>query len=116
MLWIKKPFKSIDFDLAKHALISPPPRTRPCTGWVNFDQLGSYEITIYVFTVVIMYSYLFDTAPCNSFRYSCLRVTKMLLLLFLARKPYDIPLEKMARKDVKEESNYHGIGEMSITV
>ena len=40
----------------------------------------------------------------------------MLLLLFLARKPYDISLEKMARKDVKEESNYHGIGEMSITV
>ena len=61
LLWIKKPFKSIDFDLAKHALVSPPPRTRPCTGWVNFDQLGSYEITIYVFTVVIMYSYLFDT-------------------------------------------------------
>ena len=40
----------------------------------------------------------------------------MLLLLFLARKPYHIPWEKMARKDVEEESDYHGIGEMSITV
>ena len=40
----------------------------------------------------------------------------MLLLLFLARKPYHTPQEKMTRKGVKEESDYHGIGEMSITV
>ena len=30
LLWIKKSFKSIDFDLAKHALVSPP--TLLCTG------------------------------------------------------------------------------------
>ena len=40
----------------------------------------------------------------------------MLFLLFLACKPYHIPQEKMARKDVKEEYDYHGRGEMSITV
>ena len=38
----------------------------------------------------------------------------MLFLLFLARKPYRIPYEKMARKDVIKESVYHGINEMSI--
>ena len=65
-LWIKNSFKSIDFDLAKHALISPP--TQSCTGWVNFDWSGSYEITAYVFIVVVMYSE--ETAPCNSFSYS----------------------------------------------
>ena len=58
LLWIKKSFKSIDSDLAKHALVSPP--THPCSGWVNLDCSGSYEIIIDVFTVVIMYSYLFD--------------------------------------------------------
>ena len=31
LLWIKKSFRSIDFDLAKHALVSPG------TGWVDFD-------------------------------------------------------------------------------
>ena len=61
-----KSFKSIDFDVAKHALVSPP--FHPCTGGVNFDWLGSYEITTYVFTVVIMHS--IDTTPCNSFMYS----------------------------------------------
>ena len=40
----------------------------------------------------------------------------MLFLLFLASKPYHIPYEKMARKDVIKESIYHGINEMSITV
>ena len=59
LLWIKKSFKSIDFDLAKHALVSPP--SHPCIGWVNFDLSGSYEITVDVFTVVIMYSYLFHS-------------------------------------------------------
>ena len=34
-LWIKKSFKSIDIDLAKHALVSP--LTHRCTGYVNFD-------------------------------------------------------------------------------
>ena len=53
LLWIKKSFKSIGFDLAKHALVCPP--TNPCTGWVDFDCSGSYEIIIDVFTVVIMY-------------------------------------------------------------
>ena len=38
----------------------------------------------------------------------------MLFLLFLARKLYRIPHEKMARKDVIKESVYHGINEMSI--
>ena len=59
LLWIKKSFKSIDFDLAKHALVSPP--THLFAGWVNFDWSGSYKITIDVLTVVIMYSYLFDS-------------------------------------------------------
>ena len=40
----------------------------------------------------------------------------MLLLFFLARKPYHIQSEKVARKEVKEDSDYHGRGEMSITV
>ena len=40
----------------------------------------------------------------------------MLLLLFLVRNLYHIPQEKTTRKDVKEESDYHGIGEMSITI
>ena len=40
----------------------------------------------------------------------------MLFLLFLARKPYHLPSEKMARKEVEEEYDYHGGGEMSITV
>ena len=40
----------------------------------------------------------------------------MLFLLLLARKPYHIPQEKMATNDVKEEFDYHGIGEKSITV
>ena len=53
LLWIKKSFKSIDFD--QHALVSPP--THPITDWVNFDWSGCYEITIYVLTVVIMYLY-----------------------------------------------------------
>ena len=30
LLWIKKSFKSIDFDPAKHTLVSPP--TQLCTG------------------------------------------------------------------------------------
>ena len=59
LLWIKKSFKSIDFGLAEHALVPPP--THPCTGWVDFDWSGSYEITIYIFTVVIIYSYLSDS-------------------------------------------------------
>ena len=59
LLWIKKSFKSIDFDLAKHALVSP--QTDHYTGWVNFGWSGSYEIAIDVFKVVIMYSYLFDS-------------------------------------------------------
>ena len=66
LLWIKNSFEFMDFDLAKHALVSPP--THRSTGLVNFDCSGSYEITTYVFTVVIMYSE--DTTPCNSFRYS----------------------------------------------
>ena len=61
LLQIKNSFKSTDFDLAKDALVSSP--THPCAGWVNFDWSGSYEITTYVFTVVIMYSE--DTKPCN---------------------------------------------------
>ena len=36
LLWIKKSFKSIDFDLAKHALVSPT--THPCTSWILIDQ------------------------------------------------------------------------------
>ena len=36
--------------------------------------------------------------------------------LFLAGKPYYIQYRKIARKDVKEESDYHGIDEMSNTV
>ena len=40
----------------------------------------------------------------------------MLFLLFLARKPYPIPWDKMARKDVIQESDYYGRGEMSIAV
>ena len=40
----------------------------------------------------------------------------MLLLLSLPRKLYHIAREKMARKDVREGSDYHGIGEMSVTV
>ena len=40
----------------------------------------------------------------------------MLLLLFLPSKPYHIPQQKTARKYAKEESEYHEIGEMSITV
>ena len=63
LLWIKKLFKSFDFDLAKHALVSRP--THPCTGWVTFDWLGSYEIIIYVITVVIMYSSLFDSTKAH---------------------------------------------------
>ena len=63
LLWIKKSLKSIDFDLAKHALVSSP--THRCTGSVNFDWSGSYEINIYVVTVVIMYSYLFDSTKTS---------------------------------------------------
>ena len=59
LLWINKSFKSIDFDLAKHALVFPP--TNPYIGWVNFDWSRSHEIIIDAFTVVIMYSYLFDS-------------------------------------------------------
>ena len=59
LLRIKKLFKSIDFDLAKQALVSPP--THLCTGWVNFDWSGGYEIIIDVFTLVIMYLYLSDS-------------------------------------------------------
>ena len=59
-----KSFESIDFDLAKYALVSPP--THSWTGWVNFGWSGSYEITINVFTVVIMYSYLFDSTKHNT--------------------------------------------------
>ena len=66
LLSIKISFKSIDFDLAKHALVFPS--THRCTGWVNIDWSGSYEITTYVLTVVIMYSD--DRTPCNLFRYS----------------------------------------------
>ena len=40
LLWIQKSFKSIVFDLAKHALVSP--LTHPRTGWVNFAWSGSY--------------------------------------------------------------------------
>ena len=58
-MWIKKSFKSIDFDLAKHSVVSPP--THPCTGWVNLDWSGSYKIIIDVVTAVITYSYLFES-------------------------------------------------------
>ena len=56
LLWIKKSFESINFELAKHALVSP--LTHRCIGWINFDWSGSCEITI---DVVIMYSYWFDS-------------------------------------------------------
>ena len=59
LLWIKKSFNSIDFDLEKHALVSP--LTHPSIGWINFEWSGSYEIIIDVFTIVIICSYLFDS-------------------------------------------------------
>ena len=40
----------------------------------------------------------------------------MLLLLFLTRKPHHIASGKMARKDVKDESDYHRRGDMSIII
>ena len=45
LLWIKNSFKSIEFDLAKHELVSLS--THPCTRWVNFDWSGSYEINTF---------------------------------------------------------------------
>ena len=36
LLGIKKSFKSNDFDVVKHALVSPP-TSHPYIGWVNFD-------------------------------------------------------------------------------
>ena len=51
LLRIKKSFRSIGFDLAKHLLVSPP--SHPCTGWVNFDWSGNHEIIVYLF----IYSY-----------------------------------------------------------
>ena len=56
-------FKSIDFDLAKQILISPP--THLCTDWVSFIRSWNYEIgvvhmCIYVF-ILFMYSYLFNS-------------------------------------------------------
>ena len=38
LLWIKESFKSIDFDLAKHVLVSTS--TPFWTWWVNFDWSG----------------------------------------------------------------------------
>ena len=38
LLCIKKSFKSIDFDLAKHVLVSP--LTHPCTCGVNLIEGG----------------------------------------------------------------------------
>ena len=65
-----------------------------------------------------MYSYLFDSTKTqhpatdldirNFYELSTLKK----LLLFLACKSYHIPQEKTARKDVKEESDYHGRSEM----
>ena len=40
----------------------------------------------------------------------------MLFLLILARKPHHIAQKKMARKDVEEQSGYHGRGDMGIIV
>ena len=93
LLWIKKLFKSIKFDLAKKALVSPP--THPP---INFDWLGSYEITIDVFPIVVMYLHLFDstktqysTTHLDIQKFSEIPTLKMLFLLVLARKPYHIP-------------------------
>ena len=97
LLWIENSFKSIDFDLAKHALASPP--IYSCAGWVNFYWSGSYKIITYVFTVVIITNSE-ETTPCNSFRYSyILRITNIKnVLLFLARKLYHI--EKTLKRNV----------------
>ena len=38
LLWIKKLFKSINCDLAKHTLVSPP--TQPSKGWVILINQG----------------------------------------------------------------------------
>ena len=40
----------------------------------------------------------------------------MFFLLFLARKTHHIAKGKLARKDVKEESDYHDRGDMSIII
>ena len=44
LLRIKKSFKSIDFDLGKHLLVSSP--IHPTTSWVDFDWSRNYEITV----------------------------------------------------------------------
>ena len=48
---IKKSFNSIEYDLPKPILVSLP--THICTAWVNFDWSRNYEITIYLFTVIM---------------------------------------------------------------
>ena len=48
LLPIKKSLKSIDFDIAKRVLVSPP--THPWTSWVNFDWSKNYKIiAIYLY-------------------------------------------------------------------
>ena len=68
-----------------------------------------------------MYSYLFNSTKTQHpathldiHNFQELPTLKM-LSYFLARKPYHIPEEKMTRKAVKKESDYHGRGKMSIT-
>ena len=48
LLRIKKTFKSINFDLVKHVLVSP--LTQPWNKWVNFDWSRNYTIiNIYLY-------------------------------------------------------------------
>ena len=71
----------------------------------------------YIFVSAWLYK---DTATCKAFKYSYFlrisNVKKVLFLLFLACKLHHIAQGNMARRDVKEESDYHGRGEMSIIV
>ena len=90
---MKKAFKSIDFDLANHALVFPSTHTHSSTGWVSFDWSGSYEITIYlcihssyyVFVFVCLYK---DTRSCNSFKYlKFLRISNMKNIILFVFNP-----------------------------
>ena len=92
LLLIKKSFKFIDFDLAKHVLVSS---THPLLHrWVNFDWSGNYEIIIYLciygiavciqINVFVFVSLHKETAPCNSFKYlQFLKITNIKSFLFL---------------------------------
>ena len=71
--------KSIDFDLAKHILVSTP--THACTGWVNIDWSGAW---LWLWFEWVLSSCGFESRCSQIIIYLYFHSIKRFFLLFLA--------------------------------